>query len=111
MSEVLPALIGSGESLSLQMMSLASTRLVLEDGATSMAAQALANCTSLRLLCLDGWTLRVDVSILIFIRANKNSKIHSYIFIRTISFNVELSDVFHIACIFHIYFSTRTWPI
>lgn len=63
MSEVLPALLGCGESVSLQMMSLASTRLVLEDGATAMSARALANCVSLRLLCLDGWTFRVDVSI------------------------------------------------
>lgn len=62
MSEVLPTLLGCGESVSLQMMSLASTRLVLEDGATAMSARALANCGSLKLLCLDGWTFRVDVS-------------------------------------------------
>lgn len=60
MSEVLPALLGCGESASLQMMSLASTRLVLEDGATAMSARALANCPSLRLLCLDGWSFKVD---------------------------------------------------
>lgn len=63
MSEVLPTLLGCGESLSLQMLSLASTRLVLEDGATALAARSLANCASLRLLCLDGWTFRIDVSI------------------------------------------------
>lgn len=63
MSEVLPTLLGCGESTSLQMMSLASTRLVLEDGAIAMAARALANSNSLRLLCLDGWTFRIDVSI------------------------------------------------
>ena len=63
MSEVLPALLGCSESVSLQMMSLASTRLVLEDGATAMSARALSNCASLRLLCLDGWTFRIDVSI------------------------------------------------
>lgn len=62
MSEVLPTLLGCGESVSLQMMSLASTRLVLEDGATAMAARSLANCVSLRLLSLDGWSFRVDVS-------------------------------------------------
>lgn len=63
MSEVLPTLLGCGESISLQMLSLASTRLVLEDGATAMASRAMANCVSLRLLSLDGWTFRVDVSI------------------------------------------------
>lgn len=61
MSEVLPTLLGCGESVSLQMMSLASTRLILEDGATAMAARSLANCVSLRLLSLDGWSFRVDV--------------------------------------------------
>lgn len=62
-SEVLPCVIGAGESVSLQMMSLASPRLALEDGATAMSARALANCVSLRLLSLDGWSFRVDVSI------------------------------------------------
>lgn len=61
LSEVLPAVLGASESVSLQMMSLASPRLSLEDGATSMSARALANCMSLRLLSLDGWSFRVDV--------------------------------------------------
>lgn len=61
-SEVLPALLGAGESISLQMMSLASPRLALEDGATAMAARALSNCMSLRLLSMDGWSFRVEVS-------------------------------------------------
>lgn len=61
-SEVLPALLGAGESISLQMMSLASPRLALEDGAVAMASRALSNCMSLRLLSLDGWSFRVEVS-------------------------------------------------
>lgn len=62
MTEVLPTLLGCGESASLQMMSLSSTRLALEDGAAAMAARALADCCSLRLLSLDGWSFRVEVS-------------------------------------------------
>lgn len=62
MTEVLPTLLGCGESVSLQMMSLSSTRLALEDGATAMAARALADCGSLRLLSVDGWSFRVEVS-------------------------------------------------
>lgn len=61
-TEVLPTLLGAGESVSLQMMSLSSPRLALEDGATAMAARALANSLSLRLLSLDGWSFRADVS-------------------------------------------------
>lgn len=64
-SEVLPALLGAGESTSLQMMSLASPRLTLEDGATAMAAKALSNCVTLRLLNMDGWSFRIEVSLLV----------------------------------------------
>lgn len=62
LSEVLPAVLGAGESTSLQMMSLASPRLTLEDGAAAMSAKALANCITLRLLNMDGWSFRVEVS-------------------------------------------------
>lgn len=62
LSEVLPTVLGAGESVSLQMMSLGSLRLALEDSATSMSARALANSISLRLLSVDGWSFRVDVS-------------------------------------------------
>lgn len=78
MSEVLPTLLGCGESISLQMMSLASTRLVLEDGATAMSSRALANCVSLRLLSLDGWTFRVDVSLFAEENENKLLQIRFY---------------------------------
>lgn len=63
-SEVLPAVLGAGESISLQMMSLASPRLTLEDGATAMSAKALSNCVTLRLINMDGWSFRVEVQIL-----------------------------------------------
>lgn len=97
-SEVLPTLIGAGESVSLQMMSLSSPRLALEDGATAMAARALANCVSLRLLSLDGWSFRVDVSFifssLIF---NQNNQFKS----------TELFVVFGDSSIFNVYLCER----
>lgn len=61
-SEILPSVLGAGESQSLQMMVLSSPRLALEDGATAMAARSLANCSTLRLLSLEGWSFRIEVS-------------------------------------------------
>lgn len=68
LSEILPSVLGAGESLSLQMMILSSPRLALEDGATAMAARSLANCATLRLLSLEGWSFRIEVSIDNFIK-------------------------------------------
>lgn len=65
MSEILPTILGAGESTSLQMLSLASPRLALEDGASGMAARALANCHTLRLLNLDGWSFRIEVIVIV----------------------------------------------
>lgn len=65
--QFLPAIIGAGESRSLQLMCLSSPRLSLEDGAIEMIARSLANCQSLRLLILDGWSFRVEVSFKIFV--------------------------------------------
>lgn len=62
LSEILPSVLGAGESQSLQMMILSSPRLALEDGATAMAARSLANCATLRLLSLEGWSFRIEVS-------------------------------------------------
>lgn len=114
MSEVLPALLGCAESNSLQMMNLASQRIQLEDHATGMSAQALANCASLRLLCLDGWTFRIDVSNFY----TSLRIIQRYLFMTIfymlffdLFLNIESYYVFCIACIFYIYIGTRIGSI
>ena len=60
LSEILPTVLGASESPSLQMMSLGSPRLALEDAAVGMSARALASCVTLRLLTVDGWSFRVE---------------------------------------------------
>lgn len=60
LSEVLPVIIGASESHSLQMLSVGSPRLILEDGAVAMVARSLTDCLNLRLLGIDGWTMRLD---------------------------------------------------
>jgi hypothetical protein len=60
MSEILPTVLGAGESPSLQMLSLGSPRLILEDTAITMAARALGSCITLRLLSLDGWSFKFE---------------------------------------------------
>lgn len=60
LSEVLPVIIGASESHSLQMLSVGSPRLILEDGAVAMVARSLTDCINLRLLGIDGWTMRLD---------------------------------------------------
>lgn len=60
LSEVLPAILGASESSSIQMLSVGSPRLIFEDGAVAMGARALTNCVNLRLLSVDGWTLRLE---------------------------------------------------
>lgn len=61
LSEILPAIIGAGESPCLQMISLGSPRLALEDGAITMAARSLSSCPTLRLLSIEGWSFRIEV--------------------------------------------------
>lgn len=60
LSEVLPVIIGASESHSLQMLSVGSPRLILEDSAVAMVARSLTDCLNLRLLGIDGWTMRLD---------------------------------------------------
>uniref|UniRef100_A0A1B0C9R3 NACHT domain-containing protein n=1 Tax=Lutzomyia longipalpis TaxID=7200 RepID=A0A1B0C9R3_LUTLO len=62
LSEILPSVLGASESPCLQMMSIGSPRLALEDGAISMSARALANCSTLRLLSIEGWSFRIESS-------------------------------------------------
>lgn len=60
LSEVLPVIIGASESQSLQMLSIGSPRLILEDSAVAIVSRSLTDCLNLRLLGIDGWTLRLD---------------------------------------------------
>lgn len=59
-SEILPSILGTSESSSLQMLNFASPRLVLEDAVIEMSAKALSCCSTLRLLGLDGWSFKFD---------------------------------------------------
>ncbi|EGK97130.1 AGAP013057-PA [Anopheles gambiae str. PEST] len=60
LSEILPTVLGASESPCLQMMSLGSPRIALEDAAVGMSARALGSCITLRLLSLDGWSFRIE---------------------------------------------------
>ncbi|XP_055585166.1 uncharacterized protein LOC129738016 [Uranotaenia lowii] len=60
LSEILPSVLGASESPSLQMLSLGSPRIALEDAAVGMSARALGSCITLRLLSLDGWSFRIE---------------------------------------------------
>lgn len=60
LSEILPTVLGAGESPSLQMLSLGSPRLILEDTAITMSARSLGSCITLRLLSLDGWSFKFE---------------------------------------------------
>ncbi|XP_058055694.1 uncharacterized protein LOC131207102 [Anopheles bellator] len=60
LSEILPTVLGASESPCLQMLSLGSPRIALEDAAVGMSARALGSCITLRLLSLDGWSFRIE---------------------------------------------------
>lgn len=60
LTEVLPIVLGAGESNCLQMLSLASPKIILEDTAVAMTARALSSCISCRLLDLTGWTFKIE---------------------------------------------------
>lgn len=61
LSEILPAVLGVGESQSVQMLVLASPRLSVDDAAVQRLVRALMCCATLRLLVLDGWSVRMEV--------------------------------------------------
>lgn len=69
LSEILPCVLGASESPSLQMLSISSPRLNLEDPAIAMSARSLTSCSTLRLLSLDGWSFRIEVK---YKRGKKN---------------------------------------
>lgn len=62
LSEILPAIIGAGESQCLQILYLGSTRVSIEDTAITLASEALGNCKTLRVLSIDGWNFRLENS-------------------------------------------------
>lgn len=101
-SEVLPTVLGAGESTSLQMMSLASPRLTLEDGATAMAAKALSNCVTLRLINMDGWSFRIEVYF--FNALHYDLHFHSFIF-------SEFIDALHRSCVFIVHLCEGNWIV
>lgn len=63
-SEILPSILGACESPCLQMLSIGSQRLNLDDTILVMCARALTSCSTLRLLSIDGWCLRLEVGFL-----------------------------------------------
>jgi hypothetical protein len=64
LGEVLPVILGLADNTSIQLLDLGSQRLILEDGPTQLVCQSLAKNSSLRLLSLEGWTFRIEVSLL-----------------------------------------------
>lgn len=60
-SDILPSILGISESPSLQMLSIGSQRLNLDDHLIVMCSRALTSCQTLRLLSIDGWSLRIEV--------------------------------------------------
>jgi hypothetical protein len=63
LGEVLPVILGLADNTSIQLLDLGSQRLILEDGPTQLVCQSLAKNSSLRLLSLEGWTFRIEVSL------------------------------------------------
>lgn len=55
-------MLGAGESPSVQMLAVASTRLSIDDAAVVMVCRSLMCSCTLRLLVLDGWSFRMNVS-------------------------------------------------
>ena len=64
LGEVLPVILGLADNTSIQLLDLGSQRLILEDGPTQLVCQSLAKNSSLRLLSLEGWTFRIEVSLI-----------------------------------------------
>ncbi|CAB3364863.1 Hypothetical predicted protein [Cloeon dipterum] len=60
LGEVLPVILALPESPGLQLLDLASPRIVFMDAPTQLLCHALSRSPSLRLLGLDGWTFRVE---------------------------------------------------
>lgn len=61
MSDILPSILGISESPSLQMLNIGSQRINLDDHLIVMCSRALTSCQTLRLLNIDGWSLRIEV--------------------------------------------------
>ena len=61
LGEVLPVILALPESPALQLLDLASPRIVFMDAPAQLLCHAMSRSPSLRLLGLDGWTFRLEV--------------------------------------------------
>lgn len=62
-ADVMPLVLALTEAPCLQLLDLASPRLALDDHPSRLLCQALARNTTLKLLSLEGWTFRIEVSL------------------------------------------------
>lgn len=61
-ADVMPLVLALTEAPCLQLLDLASPRLALDDHPSRLLCHALARNTTLKLLSLEGWTFRIEVS-------------------------------------------------
>lgn len=70
-ADVMPLVLALTEAPCLQLLDLSSPRLALDDHPSRLLCHALARNTTLKLLSLEGWTFRIEVSeIFDYIRKN-----------------------------------------
>lgn len=62
-ADVMPLVLALTETPCLQLLDLASPRLALDDHPSRLLCHALARNTTLKLLSLEGWTFRIEVSL------------------------------------------------
>lgn len=73
-ADVMPLVLALTEAPCLQLLDLASPRLALDDHPSRLLCHALARNTTLKLLSLEGWTFRIEVSSLMIIIQGTNKK-------------------------------------
>ncbi|KAL6255954.1 hypothetical protein P5V15_013191 [Pogonomyrmex californicus] len=61
-ADVMPLVLALTEAPCLQLLDLSSPRLALDDHPSRLLCHALARNTTLKLLSLEGWTFRIEVS-------------------------------------------------
>lgn len=62
-ADVMPLVLALTEAPCLQLLDLSSPRLALDDHPSRLLCHALARNTTLKLLSLEGWTFRIEVSV------------------------------------------------
>lgn len=62
-ADVMPLVLALTEAPCLQLLDLSSPRLALDDHPSRLLCHALARNTTLKLLSLEGWTFRIEVSL------------------------------------------------